>query len=74
VFTGAVATRLVAVICVLISLAVPMLELLPLAAALPSLAILAFGLGLSARDGLLVLMASVVSAAAIFLVGQKVFG
>ncbi len=74
VFTGALATRLVAVVCALIAMATPPLELLPLAAALPSLAILAFGLGLVARDGVLVLFATAVSGVALFLVGQKLLG
>jgi len=73
-FTGAVASRGVAVICTLIALAVPPLELLPLAAALPSLAILAFGLGLSAKDGVLVLIAGAFSAATLGLVGYKLLG
>lgn len=72
--TGALATRLVAVVCVFIALAVPPLELVPLAAALPSLAILAFGLGLVARDGLLVLFALAVSGTSLFLLGQKLLG
>lgn len=71
---GPLATRLVAVVCVLIAVAVPPLELLPLAAALPSLAILAFGLGLSARDGLLVILAGAISAACLYLAGTKLLG
>jgi hypothetical protein len=73
-FTGPFAERLVAAVCVLIALAVPPLELLPLAAALPSLAILAFGLGLTARDGLLVVIALAISGVSLFFVGQKLLG
>lgn len=72
--TGPAATPLVALICVLIAFAVPALELLPLAAAFPSLAIMAFGVGLSARDGLLVLLAAAISGVGFFLVGVKLIG
>ena len=72
--TSGIATRLVALVVLLIAFAVPPLELLPFAAALPSLAILAFGLGLIARDGLLVFIALCISAASLFLVGQKLLG
>jgi hypothetical protein len=65
------ATRLVALVVVLIACAVPPLELVPFAAALPSLAIAAFGLGLIARDGLLVSFALLISGAALFLVGPE---
>jgi hypothetical protein len=70
-FTGALGTRLVAAVCVLIAFAVPPLELLPFAAALPSLAIAAFGLGLIARDGLLVLIALAISGTSLALVIHK---
>ena len=61
-------------VCAAIGLTVPPLELLPLAAALPSLAILAFGLGLSAKDGVLVLIAGAVSVISLGLVGYKLLG
>ena len=72
--TGGLANRLVALVVVLIACAVPPLELVPFAAALPSLAILAFGLGLIARDGLLVTIALLISGTSLFLVGQKLLG
>jgi hypothetical protein len=72
--TGGLANRLVALVVVLIAFAVPPLELVPFAAALPSLAILAFGLGLIARDGLLVTIALLISGTSLFLVGQKLLG
>ena len=72
--TGGLANRLVALVVMLIAFAVPPLELLPFAAALPSLAILAFGLGLIARDGLLVTIALLISGTSLFLVGQKLIG
>ena len=57
VFTKAGFTRAVALICVVIAFAIPPLELLPFAVIAPASAITAFGLGLTARDGLLVLIA-----------------
>lgn len=72
--TGSLASRLVALVCIMIAATVPVLELLPLVAGLPSLAILAFGLGLLARDGLLVVLALAVSGGALFAVGQHLLG
>lgn len=63
--TGAVGDRVVALICVVLALAVPPLEFLPFVAFVPSAAIATFGLGLLARDGLLVLIAFTISAAAL---------
>jgi hypothetical protein len=73
-FTGAAASRIVAIVVVALAFLVPPLELVPLAAGLPSLAILAFGLGLIARDGVLVLIATAVSGGALFLAAQKLLG
>jgi hypothetical protein len=70
--TGPVADRLVALMCILLACAVPPLELLPLAAFLPAAAIAAFGLGLVARDGLVVLVAFILSAGAVGLVGYQI--
>ena len=69
VLTSPVADRVVAGVCVLIALCVPPLELLPFAAFIPSFAIFVFGLGLIARDGLLILIAMIVSAGALGLLG-----
>jgi len=57
--------RVAAVIIVLLTLTVPPLELLPLATTLPMAAIAAFGLALLVHDGLLMLIAGVMSIAAI---------
>jgi len=65
------ADRIVALVCVLVALCVPPLELLPFAAFIPSLAIATFGLGLLARDGLLVLIAFVISTSALGLIAWK---
>lgn len=60
--TGPVGDRLVALTCIVIALAVPPLEFLPFVAFVPSLAIATFGLALVTRDGLLVLIALLLSA------------
>lgn len=69
--TGGVADRIVAAACVLVALAVPPLELLPFVAFVPAMAIAAFGLGLVARDGLLILIAFAASAGTLFLIGRQ---
>lgn len=68
-FTQAGFTRVVALICVVIAFAIPPLELLPFAVMAPASAIAAFGLGLTARDGLLVLIALIASAITLGLLG-----
>ncbi|QYF85807.1 exopolysaccharide biosynthesis protein [Brevundimonas sp. PAMC22021] len=70
VFTQAGFTRVVAVICVVIAFAIPPLELLPFAVVAPASAIAAFGLGLTARDGLLVLIALIASTISLALLGM----
>lgn len=69
--TRPAADRLVAAVCVLIALCVPPLEFLPFVAFFPSFAIAAIGLGLLARDGLLVLIALVISSGAVGLLAWK---
>jgi hypothetical protein len=69
--TKPLADRLVALVCLLVALCVPPLELLPFAAFVPSLAIATFGLGLIARDGLVVLIAHAVSLTALGLLAWK---
>ena len=55
------AERVVAVVCIVLALTMPPLELVPLASSVPSAAIGLFGLGLSARDGLLVALGLLVA-------------
>jgi hypothetical protein len=71
VLTHPTADRIVAAACVLIALCVPPLEFLPFVAFVPSLAIAAFGLGLIARDGLVVLIALLVSTTVFGLLAWK---
>lgn len=73
VLTGGLADRIVAATCVLVALAVPPLELLPFVAFVPATAIAAFGLGLVARDGLLILIAFAASAGTLALIARQLF-
>lgn len=50
--------QFVALVCVIIGLVLPLLEAVPFADTIPALALVAFGLGLVARDGLCVLIAA----------------
>jgi hypothetical protein len=65
VLTSGIADRFVAAACVIVALATPPLEFLPFVAFFPSLAIFTFGLGLLARDGLLVAIAFLISGSAL---------
>lgn len=71
--TGAAATRVCAAFCGLIALAVPPLELIPFGVAAPASAITAFGLGLTARDGLMVALALLASAVTVALLAWGLF-
>lgn len=59
------ATRIAAVVVILLCLTVPPLELLPFASTGPMVAIAAFGLALTMRDGLLMALGFVLSALAV---------
>ncbi len=59
---------LAALCCMLLGFAMPPLELLPFAAALPASAILLFGLGLTARDGLLMLFGFAATGGSLYVV------
>jgi hypothetical protein len=72
--TTPLADRLVALACVLVALCVPPLELLPFAAFVPALAIFTFGVGMVGRDGLVILIALLLSGGAIGLIGWQVLG
>lgn len=74
ILTTPLADRLVAGACVLVALCVPPLELVPFAAFVPALAIFTFGIGLVARDGLVVLIALLLSAGALGLIGWRLLG
>jgi hypothetical protein len=57
--------RVAAGLCILLALTVPPLELLPFATTAPMAAIAAFGLALLVRDGLLMIIATVLATAAV---------
>ncbi|TWI49235.1 hypothetical protein IQ22_04037 [Pseudomonas duriflava] len=59
--------RLVAAICLILTTSVPPLEFIPFASLAPFSAICLFGLGLTAKDGLLVLVGMAVSLVAFYL-------
>ena len=66
---GKAGTKAAACVILLLCLTVPLLEFVPFASTAPMLAILAFGVGLLARDGLLMLTAFVLSGLALGVVG-----
>ena len=75
IFAGELAGRIAAIVVALLCLAVPPLELLPFAVALPMAVIAAFGIALTVRDGLLMLIGFMGSAAAFYvLITKVVFG
>jgi hypothetical protein len=74
ILTGGVADRIVALVCVLVAVAIPPLELLPLVAFIPATAIAAFGLGLIARDGVLILIAFLASVGTLGLLAKQLLG
>lgn len=59
--TSAISARIVGVVCIAIAALMPPLEVVPFASSIPALAIAVFGLGLSAKDGLLVLIGYVIA-------------
>jgi len=67
-------TRLAAAMSTVLALTVPPLEIVPFASSAPMGAIAAFGLALLVRDGVLMLLASVLSVLAIGIVGWVVLG
>ncbi|WGL17341.1 exopolysaccharide biosynthesis protein [Microbulbifer bruguierae] len=54
-------TYLIAVVCTVIALALPLMEVVPFSASIAGIALAAFGLALVAHDGLLALVAAVIT-------------
>lgn len=54
--------KLAAGLCILLAVVVPALEIIPFGAAIPMFAIAGFGLGMTLKDGLLMLLGFVFSA------------
>ncbi|MBB3034312.1 exopolysaccharide biosynthesis protein [Alteriqipengyuania lutimaris] len=71
-FTGPTAARIAAGVIALLCLAVPPLELVPFAVALPMAVIAAFGIALTVRDGLLMLVAFLGSGVAFYILVTQV--
>ncbi len=71
--TGKTASRIIAAVCCVTALAMPPLELVPFGVAAPASAVTAFGLGLTARDGLLVLIGLAMASVTIGLVVYALF-
>ncbi len=71
-FTGPTVARIAAAVIALLCLAVPPLELLPFAVALPMAVIAAFGIALTVRDGLLMLAAFLGSGVAFYILVTQV--
>lgn len=71
-FTGPTAGRIAAGVIALLCLAVPPLELVPFAVALPMAVIAAFGIALTVRDGLLMLVAFLGSGVAFYILVTQV--
>lgn len=65
--TTAVGEKIAAFICMLLALTFPPLEVIPFASSGPSLAIVVIALGLSSRDGLLLLLGLIGASAAMVL-------
>ena len=72
IFAGPTAGRIAAGVIALLCLAVPPLELVPFAVALPMAVIAAFGIALTVRDGLLMLVAFLGSGAAFYILVTQV--
>ena len=66
-FTGAAATRAIAIVCIAIALATPFMEVVPLSANVAGAALTMFGLSLIANDGLMALLAFLCTTALIAL-------
>lgn len=64
---------IIAIICVIIAISIPPMEVVPFTANGAGAALTAFGLGLIAQDGLLALLAFIVTAATLGFVGYKLF-
>lgn len=71
VFTQGAAIYVIAVVCIFIALAMPVMEVVPFSANGAGIALTAFGLSLIARDGLLALLAFAFTAATIGVVAYN---
>lgn len=68
------AIRVIAAICLLLCCTVPPLELIPFASTVPMAAIAFMGLGLMARDGLVMMVAALLSSATFYFIFEVANG
>jgi len=68
VLTRGVATPIIGVTCMLLAVSVPVIELVPFAGYIPASAFVAFGLALTAHDGVLAALAFALTAGAFYFV------
>jgi hypothetical protein len=73
-FTGRRGTRATAGVACLLAVVMPPLEIIPFAVAVPGTALIMLGLGLSARDGLFIMIGFTFTAAVLLLVAAVVPG
>jgi hypothetical protein len=66
--THGIFLRLIALLCVQVALVSPIIELVPFAGTVPNAAIIAFGLAITAHDGLWVLIALLCTGASAYLI------
>lgn len=74
VFINGFSSYLISIICTAVALAMPVMELVPFSASGAGVALSAFGLALIAHDGLLALIAFLITAATLGLVAWQLIG
>lgn len=72
-FVNGIAKYLIAVVCILIALMLPFMEVIPFSANVGGLALVAFGLALIARDGLLALFSFILTGLTVWLIIANLF-
>ncbi|MCB2427651.1 exopolysaccharide biosynthesis protein [Methylophaga pinxianii] len=72
-FVNGIAKYLIAVVCILIALMLPFMEVIPFSANAGGLALVAFGLALIARDGLLALFSFILTGLTVWLIIANLF-
>lgn len=72
--TGSGFLKIIAATCIVLAASVPPLELLPFASTAPFSAICLFGLGITTRDGALILLGLIVAVGAFVLLGTGFIG
>lgn len=73
IFVNGTAKYLIAVVCILIALMLPFMEVVPFSANAGGLALVAFGLALIAKDGLLALLSFILTGLTVWLIISNLF-